>query len=230
MLPMSQFSKVILIIGLFPITLFAGCDFHDHSTNPISQGDRLYVENLEYPLDADVSSLDARTINGSIKVTGTSGTPGVVRVTKKVWGDTEQEAEKFADLVRINVDRNGDAVRVYTTHPRTWPGVSVEVAYDVQCGRDADLNLITVNGKITILGAVAGVDATTVNGGIDAALSPLFSGNLDARTVNGHVDCEIPLSEVTTKTRRVLSGTVGEGRGTRVWLECVNGNIYIRTL
>lgn len=212
MLRKTKSHKIGLFIGLFLIAALVGCESHSHSTSPTSTRKRTHVEELEYPLDgADLFSIDVSTINGSIAVTGVSGTQGVVRVRKEVRADTKWEAEEFARLVRIHLRRTGDVLRVYATHPREPHGVSVAVSYDVECEKTTNLDLLTVNGGIAVHNTTAGVRATTTNGRIEADLDLLdgegrfgtISGGVDVRmercivpmratTVNGAVDVTLP--------------------------------------
>jgi DUF4097 and DUF4098 domain-containing protein YvlB len=191
-----------LLIGLFLIVALAGCESHSHSTSPTSTGERTHVEELEYPLGgADLSSIKASTISGSIAVTGVSGTQGVLRVRKEVRADTKSEAEEFARLVRIHFFNDTATTEIYTTHPREPHGVSVVVSYDVECEKSTNLDLLTVNGGITVHNTAAGVRATTTNGGIEADLD-LMDGEGRFAATNGRVDvrlerCIVPMTAST---------------------------------
>lgn len=231
MLGRNGMKRTSKFVALLLVILLAGCHWHDNTTGPGSTGYRTFVEDLEYPLDGvDLSSIDATTINGGISVTGISGTRGYVRVHKKVKADTEWEAEDFAGRVRIHIERTGDAVRIYATYPKTPHGVSVEVTFDVECPRDTDLVLGTVNGQIEIVGTDGGVRATTVNGSVEAdidlirrdGLFTTTNGSIEVRlgtcrapltanTVNGAIDVALPRSFSGLLRAQAVNGRVSLG-------------------
>lgn len=192
----------LVVVGFFMIALLPGCHFEDHGTGPWHAGHRSYVEDLDYPLYGDgLSALQVETVNGSIAVTGTDRTDGVIHVRKKVWADSDWEAESFARKVEIVIERRVGTVRAHATYPRTPNDVSVEVSFDIECRNDASLDVLTVNGEVEISGLRAGVAATTVNGAIDAELR-LLRGEGRFASTNGSIDlrmarCRGPLAAST---------------------------------
>lgn len=212
MLDKRNIQRTITGIGLLLIFVMVGCHVHDHHTTSPGHhhghGHRTYVEDLEYPLNgADLSSIDASTINGSITVTGVSGSRGTIRIHKKVRAHTEWEARDFAHRVRIHREITGGLMRVYATYPQTPHGVSVEVSIDIECARDMFLALEAVNGRIEVFGTEGGVNAMTVNGRIEADVEltgrdgvfTSTNGSIEVRVV----DCCAPI------TARTVNGAIG---------------------
>ena len=89
----------------------------------------------------------------------------------------------------------------------------------------------TVNGSIQARGGRSDwkgtVDFETVNGSITVELPADTNAEFDAETVNGSIETDFALSSQGRRTRRHLSGTIGNG-GRRLELETVNGSIAIR--
>ncbi|HEX6738407.1 MAG TPA: DUF4097 family beta strand repeat-containing protein [Vicinamibacteria bacterium] len=89
----------------------------------------------------------------------------------------------------------------------------------------------TVNGSIRARGGRSDwkgtVDFETVNGSITVELPADTNLEFDAETVNGSIETDFALSSQGRRTRRHLSGTIGNG-GRRMQLETVNGSIAIR--
>ncbi len=228
MLGRAKQHKASLVVGLLLVILFAGCHWHDHSTAPAGHGQRMYVEDLEYQLDGiEVSSIGAHTINGAITVAGISGTQGRVRVHKKVRAHTEWEAEEFAHRVRIHFDHTADGVTIDATYPETPHGVSVEVSYDIDCARETDLVLSTVNGRIAIDGIHAAASATTVNGHIEANLK-LVRGNGLFVSTNGSIDvglssCRVPMT--VTTANGAIDVALPSGFSGLLHAQTVNGRV-----
>ena len=88
---------------------------------------------------------------------------------------------------------------------------------------------VTSNGSIDveIREGVAPVSARTSNGSINLRLPGNFSGQLDTKTGNGRVRSDFPVP-FTDKSKKRLSGKIGEGGSAMVELRTENGNITLR--
>jgi len=88
----------------------------------------------------------------------------------------------------------------------------------------------TVNGSIrATLGKAEWKDALafkTVNGSVRVSLPAAANASLRVETVNGGIDNEFSLSDMR-KTRRSLSGTIGNG-GRQLSISTVNGSVALR--
>ena len=88
---------------------------------------------------------------------------------------------------------------------------------------------VTSNGSVDveIREGIAPVSARTSNGSINLKLPGNFSGQLDAKTSNGRVHSDFPVP-LTDKSKRRLSGKIGEGGTVMVELRTENGSINLR--
>ena len=88
---------------------------------------------------------------------------------------------------------------------------------------------VTSNGSIDveIREGVAPVSVRTSNGSINLKLPGDFSGQLDAKTITGRVHSDFPVP-FTDKSKKRLSGEIGEGGSANVKLRTTNGSINLR--
>ena len=141
--------------------------FFDWIASLFGAGDS-FSEELDWTLDgAEVSSISARTDNGSISLGGSDREQVTVRARKKVRAPTEAAAKEFARQVQIHVERNGNEVHIYKEHPRPPLGTSVCVSYEISSPRDVDADLCTSNGAIRIHEVDGEIEAVTSNGAIE---------------------------------------------------------------
>ena len=90
---------------------------------------------------------------------------------------------------------------------------------------------VTRNGSVdvAIRQGVAPVSVRTSNGSINLKLPGTFSGQLDAKTITGRVRSDFPIP-FTDKSKKQLSGKIGEGGSANVKLRTANGSINLRKL
>jgi len=87
----------------------------------------------------------------------------------------------------------------------------------------------TVNGSIEAnMQALTSGDVrlTTVNGSVSAGLPQQINANVDAETVNGRVETDFPVKITGKISTRHLRGTIGTG-GPTLKLITVNGSITL---
>jgi DUF4097 and DUF4098 domain-containing protein YvlB len=184
------------------------------------------------------SDAEAKQIASEIKLVTTGGRiraegPARDRNDRSWWRD-----RGWSVSFELEVPRNSE-MRVDATNG----GVSVR---DVR-GR---LDLRTVNGGLAledVSGDIRGettnggvsvrmtsdkwegpaLEVRTVNGGINLALPPNLSAELDARAVNGGINVDFPVTVTgLISGRRELHGTIGSG-GPRIRASATNGGISI---
>jgi len=161
--------------------------FFDWIASLFGAGDS-FSEELDWTLDgAEVSSISARTDNGSISLGGSDREQVTVRARKKVRAPTEAAAKEFARQVQIHVERNGNEVHIYKEHPRPPLGTSVCVSYEISSPRDVDADLCTSNGAIRIHEVDGEIEAVTSNGAIELQGG---AGTVNLRTSNGGIQLQ----------------------------------------
>jgi DUF4097 and DUF4098 domain-containing protein YvlB len=149
-------------------------------------------------------SVDGR-LNGGIAVRGWDRNEVLVRAKIQTWAETEAEARRLAQSIRIRTDDGRvSAEEGESGRRRGW-----SVSYDVFVPRRADLDLRTHNGGIRVEGVQGRIDVEALNGGVSIRD---VRGDLRGGTTNGGVMLQ-------------LDGDrwVGEG----VDLETTNGGVTV---
>lgn len=155
-------------------------------------------------------------VNGAVTLDAWDRDEVKIEAEKRVKTGNAGDAKKLMDQVRIEVTQDAKGVRIETKIPRRsnigildWlfgHEASVNVTYRLHVPRRAGLDLVNVNGGLTVSGtrgrarlettngalAVTDVqgdlEVATVNGGIDVHRS---AGALRASTTNGSIDAEL---------------------------------------
>jgi hypothetical protein len=215
-------NTLFVLVSLILIFLGAGCS-EDNNSDPWSSWGPTYGEDLERWIDGQgVVLLDAETTNGSIDVNGSSGfgrTSGrninleVVTGTQvyvyariEIHANSLAEAKEFAQEVQIHTVRNGDMIRVYSEYPEPPHHVNVSVSFEIECPREIDLRLNTLNGFCRVNGMIASVEAISTNGNVEADMVDL-TGHCRFTTVNGLVNVGIH-DGIAPLTATTLNGSV----------------------
>jgi DUF4097 and DUF4098 domain-containing protein YvlB len=140
--------------------------------------------------------------NGRVEVTGWDEAQVKIEATKRAGSERSLEA------IRIEVEGEGDKVRVRTRYPRhRWMGGSGRVDYRVHVPRTARVSVENVNGRVEVSGVAAQVEASTINGSVEVSEA---AGEIEASAVNGSV--EASLSSVDPEGRSRLHATNGSVR------------------
>ena len=140
---------------------------------------------LSAPLSAG-SVFAARTHNGSITIRG--GETADCNVTAKIAAQagSDEEAKKLAEETKITLEPFGNKLTARIQQPTCIMNQSVSVSFDVTLPNQADLELTTHNGAVSITNITGHVDATTHNGRVTAES---ISGMMKLRTHNGQITC-----------------------------------------
>jgi hypothetical protein len=160
--------------------------------------------------------------NGRVEVTGWDEERVTIEATKRA------RSEHALDELKVEVDGEGDRVRVRSRYPRPrWMGGSSRVDYVIHVPRTARVSVENVNGRVEVAGVAAEVEASTVNGSVEVRDA---AGAVEASAVNGSV--EASLSRVDPAGRSRLHTTNGSVRlrlpsdaGAEIEARTVNGRI-----
>jgi hypothetical protein len=145
-----------------------------------------------YPFAAG-STLTLRNINGSVTLDAWDKNEVRIEADKEVKADSDADAKKIMDQVKIDVQAGAGGLRVETKIPKrddgilSWLGGShanVNVAYRVHLPRQAVVDAASVNGHVALTGTHGRAKLETTNGRIQVAG---VDGNLDLETTNGHI-------------------------------------------
>jgi DUF4097 and DUF4098 domain-containing protein YvlB len=219
-------------------------------------------------------TLEIRGVSGSIKATHTSGRNAEVTARKSARKSDPEEVEirtiEHEDGVTICAVYPGRRGRPNSCEPgrsnQNTENNDVEVEFTVKVPDGVEFEGVTVNGDIiatdlpddadvsTVNGDVevsarGSVEATTVNGSIDATigrggwtgdlefntvnggirvtLPADIDATLKASTVNGSVETDFPVTVQGKLRRGSMQGSIGKG-GPEIEMTTVNGSIEVR--
>lgn len=161
------------------------------------------------------SEVRLANVNGAVILDAWDRDEVKIEAEKRVKAGSNERARQILEQVRIEVAADAKGVRIETKIPRRGNGffdwlfgneANVEVNYRLHVPRRAALDLVNVNGGLTVTGtrgkarmettngaiAITGVEGDleveTVNGGIDVHRS---AGTLRAVTTNGSIEAEL---------------------------------------
>ena len=178
----GYFTKKISLICLFCVLTISACgciningwfraEFEktDKLNAPLVSGSTLALEN-------DVGSI---TIEGG-DVTGCDVT---AKVTAKA--PSEEEAQKLAEQVKIELEQNGDTLTVKITKPRNKRRRSISIDFDITVPKQTALRIGSDVGEISISDITENIEARTDVGKISCKG---ISGDIDLQADVGKIN------------------------------------------
>jgi hypothetical protein len=191
-----------------------------------SDNDVLAEESFQFGVDVTTQTrLSVVGKNGSILVTGTSGTDSVlITGVRQVWSDDLEDAEARLEDLEVVVDEQTEVISVTTVQPADTEGRSYVVEYEISVPDDLVVAIVDGNGSITVLSVnsavsiingngnivldeiVGSVSVELGNGGIDAEMTLPLDGTVALIVGNGSIGLAIPES-----TSAMFSANVGNG-------------------
>lgn len=100
----------------------------------------------------------------------------------RIEAEKQASSEEYLDDIEIAIDGSGDSVSVETIHHRRRNGGKVN--YVISIPADANVNVSTANGSVTIEGIHGHVVARSVNGSVKVED---IVGAIEAKTTNGSI-------------------------------------------
>jgi hypothetical protein len=174
-------------------------------------------------------------INGSIHVTGVSGSSLHFKAEKQVTAESPEALAEGKRDVKLDVSTQGSFVRLYVDGPfrehdrgRQFYGYQVKFDYDIQVPMGAELILKTVNGgEITVKGAAGTFDVRHVNG---AVTMENISGSGTVGSVNGPIKVFFTRNPTEPTKIRTVNGGVDvhfqSPLNADMKFKTVNGHVY----
>jgi hypothetical protein len=169
-----------------------------------------------------VRTLDVRTLNGSIRVTGDGGPDVRLEAVTRVEADDDTALRKGLQTVTLEAEEQGATVAVtlrddgqntcgeqqWRRGPAWWDrrGYSSSTDLTVQVPRDVRVRLCTVNGDaVTVTSVTGDFDVSNVNGKV---VLTGVSGSGSATTVNGGIEASFTASPRTESRFKTVNGSI----------------------
>jgi DUF4097 and DUF4098 domain-containing protein YvlB len=218
--------RIILVSSLLGLTLASACGGSDSggfvNTRP----------SAEEPFSFNVAretqtALRLEGISGTVEVTGTPGATSIsVAGVRRVEADTLEDATAHLAELDVVVDSSETEVVVRTVQPKLSAGRNYIVNYTISLPQDFAVNVVNVNGDVTVRSvdgdvvvscvngqihadAIAGnAILALVNGQITASVTLPLGGQIDMGLVNGNIDLQIPQTTSAQFAARVGIGSI----------------------
>jgi DUF4097 and DUF4098 domain-containing protein YvlB len=233
--------KVFIINCVLAIAFIAGCGW-------IPKAQYKKQVNLTVPAGQGQNFV-AETHNGNINIKGSKTPDCNLTAAITVKADTEENAKKIAEQVKVNLVPEANNINVRIEKPEIPKDVQINVSLDAILPAGMNLSLKTHNGNITATGALADLKFETHNGNVavnctkqsskpcsisiethngDIGFAPPenFSAAVDGSTHNGSIHTDLPLT-ITGENHNIINGVVGGGRD-KLHLKTHNGSIKIK--
>lgn len=169
-----------------------------------------------------VHTLDVRTLNGSIHVTGDGGSDVRLEAVTRIQADDDAALRNGLQVVKLEVQEGGDTVGVTVRDdgrntcgeqrpdrdPAWWDRRRYSSSTDLtlQVPRNVRVRLCTVNGgTVTVSGITGDFDVSNVNGGVKIAD---MAGSGRVNTVNGRIDADFAASPRNESQFKTVNGTI----------------------
>lgn len=158
------------------------------------------AETLTEKLDRTVplqagSQVRLSNVNGAVTLEAWDRNEVHIMAEKKVKAGDSDVARKYMSQLKINITQDANGLRIDTQYPRRqgsgffdWmfgKDVNANVTYRLQVPRRAALQIVSVNGGISVTGTRGRASLETTNGGIKVQN---VQGNMTLETVNGGID------------------------------------------
>ena len=172
---------------------------------------------------AGVRTVDVRTLNGSIRVSGDNGSDVRFEAVTRVEADDDAALRTGLQDVKLEAEERGDTVAVtvredglYTCgesqqgrRGSAWwdrRRYSASTELTLQVPRDVRVRLCTVNGgTLTVAGVTGDFDVSNVNGKV--VLTGL-GGSGSATTVNGDIEASFTAAPRAESRFKTVNGTI----------------------
>lgn len=234
---------IIAVLGAAALFGLFGCDIEEiiNAAGGNVEAVREVTQTFEL---TGLLDLDVESSNGYV-IVASAQTASVTVVAKlRSRGDTLEEAEQRVNAIKLELSQAGNSVMLryrgadQAEDVRRHSGVSFEVTVPMQAdvdvdtsngaitlrGIEGDFNLDTSNGAIDLSDLVGIVHADTSNGRIDVNG---FNGVLELETSNGAIDIDGAEAMVDARTSNGRIDFSGALVGDRHDLRTSNGAIQV---
>lgn len=221
-------KSVATLLLLSAVVVTASCDdVHARGSRRRSGAEKSLTFNKSWPA-TDIERLCVVEVDGTITVEAAD--TNEISLVAVATGDLQLKPEKENQgLFETSID--GDTLRIGRQQAKKkkfhfmWDEDDLRIEYALKVPRGMELDVNTVNGRITTRGIEGETEATSVNGTIDVEVSG--ENELAATTVNGRVKARFFKDFTGAKFRTVNGGveaTLPQSASFNVDLAQVNGD------
>ncbi len=137
----------------------------------------------------------------------------------------------------IDCPQNSNNMQVFTKAKQGYKSVNIvcsSISYRLRMPAQAELQLKSINGNITIVGLTGPIEAKSVSGFVDMSWPANQEAAFSLRSINGEVYSDLPI-EIKENKKNVahpvghqLKGALASGNGPLIRLESISNDVYLR--
>ena len=225
----------IIFTGI--IILFVSLFSHSYSEQTEEEEIR---KTLPVTGNAEARRLLVDNINGSISITGYSGSEIEVIAHKTIRAESSDKFQEAKEKVTLEMSSEGDRVIVYVNAPwrdkdgcvnnRGWNYYGYDVDYDFELRVPEKMNIIlkTINnGDITVKNIQGHFDVSNINGAVEMNN---IAGDGSASTINGNVTITFTQNPGAVSSFKTINGKVDvqfrKNLSADLTMSTMNGEVY----
>lgn len=175
----NVYLVILLLLGAV-LVVGSGCP---HDNNDYDY--KLEVtETRTWPVSS-ITQIAATTKNGNIEVSASQDTVITAVITRRCYGKNRADAENYIDNVVVEDSIAGDLLSITADMPdgRRNYGADLEIF----APESTYLNLVTVNGNLSLSNTTVGANLVVTNGNIS---TQNLRGSINGVITNGNVNCD----------------------------------------
>lgn len=201
-------------------------------TYPVSSSDEISIE-FQFADEINISTWDKNEVyvKATISINDNQDNErfSLNQKQRSTGIKIESEIEDMSDLHRhkkiIKDDDDGNTI-IYDC------SIDMDLFFEVKIPKNRKLDVETISGDITITGVQARMNINTISGFIDLALPSDYNADLELSTITGGMYSDFEFDKEENDGyhhygRNEISKQLNKG-GTRIFLETISGDIYLR--
>ncbi len=229
-----KFSMISTII----ITFVTGCTIYTPlDDDEVDNNHHSVSSTFAYNIQPDgQKKLSLEGINGSVHIVGTDDTMIRIEGERIVGSDSEEDADRHLDYLRVEIHEYRDVIEVQTIQPASSEGRDYRVNYEIHIPHDWNVCFVLANGNATLdslSGDICGeivngefilhedrgnIAVGATNGNILADIQIPFEGYCEMAVVNGNINLTIPKETDAELHASVVNGIISVGNLTMNYL------------
>lgn len=175
----NMYLIILLLLGAV-LVVGSGCP-HDNADYDY----KLEVtETRTWPV-SNITQIAASTENGNIDVSASQDTMITVVITRRCYGKNRADAENYIDNVVVEDSIAGSELTITADMPSN--GRNYAASFEIFAPESTYLDLVTVNGNLSLTNTIAGANLLVTNGNIS---TQNLRGSINGLITNGNANCD----------------------------------------
>jgi len=200
--------KKILIATFLCFFVLLSCS-NDGSLNANSEIDNTdhsaYANFNHYIGINNQTRLVLEGINGAIKISPTNEIAATIAGERKVQSESDADAQKYLEKLKVIFEDRGDEVYVYTDQPANTRARILTVTYNIKVPATWDIDISNMNGGLQIDSLESSINCDIINGSI---IINNTNGPVNLKSVNGTISARLSIPDNRLCQMQLTNGTI----------------------